>query len=185
MSDGQLPSPRLVGGIGVRQSLAGGYAVAKGLQLRRGVDLRALRLPKFFVSERQVPSPPAVAGIGVRQSLDDGHAVSMRLQHRRAIAGREPKFARSCAAGRHIPLLRLVAAIGADKRSGDLGEKRRYRARRAFELLRRVGHPSLRCFTRRLDRLLRAVPLQCREPRQAQCDARADQGNRRHAPRIS
>ena len=106
----------------------------------------------------------------------------MRLQHRRAIAGREPKLAERSVAGRHIPLLRLVAAIGADKRSGDLGEKRRYRARRAFELLRQ---PSLRCLARRLDRLLRAVPLPCRERRQAQCDARADQGNRRHAPRIS
>ena len=99
----------------------------------------------------------------------------MRLRHRRAIAAREPSVAERSVAGRQIPLFRLVAF-------SDLGEKRRYRARRAFELLRQ---PPLRRFARQLHRLLRAVPLPCEKPHQAQCDARADQGNRRQAPRIS
>ena len=111
--------PAGVAGIGLRQPLGDGEAVAIGLQRSRKVALRHLHVADLVVRHRQIALPAGVAGIGLRQPLPDGEAVAIGFQRSRKVALRHLHIADLVVSGSEAVL--IVGVVGV--RGGERGQE--------------------------------------------------------------
>src|SRR6516225_3664543 len=75
-----------VAGIGFRQTLPDGKAIAERIQRPRKVALRYLHVADIDERHRQVSLPSRVAGIRFRKTLRDGKAIPVEGQRPRKVA---------------------------------------------------------------------------------------------------